>query len=153
MRVANAGMVGGEDDVAEQADSGAKTNRVAVHFADDDLLAVENAEHDFLRFHDGAVEDFGIIVHLAHAGDIAAGAERLAGTGQDDDVDGMVHAEIGENARGFLVHFGGHGVQRLRPVERHRHDAAGLFEFDVLIAGIIDHFQLPEAVGGIRPAA
>src|SRR5216684_4193505 len=65
------------------------------------------------------------VLALAHSDDVAAAAERLAGAGDDDDVDGVVALRFGKRIRPGIRHLPGEGVHPLRPVQGDGGDAVG----------------------------
>ena len=147
VRVADPRGVRGDDDVAEEGERGAQAGGGAVQPADNRLLEVEEVEHDLLGLGDQAPERRRVVDHRLEPGHVAAGAEGPPGARQDDDVAPGIVLHVAEDAGEVLVHRRVHGVQRLRPVDRHGEDASPAVEAERLVAGVF-HGRPPGRMRG-----
>ena len=124
VRIAYAGRIGGEDDVAQQRDGSAEADRRTIDLCDHRLLDVEQREDDALGVGRLAVELGRVGDAFLDARKVAARREGAAGAGQYDHVGGFVGRGEPQRIDEFDVHCGGEGVEHLRPVEGDGEDAA-----------------------------
>src|SRR3954454_22653730 len=130
--------LGGDPDVARQRLLEPARERPAVDGPDDGLVdlvqpAGERAE--------AQVDD---LPHAALAADdrrdvgleVGARAARVAGAGEDRDVDRVVVAELGPDLDEQLLHLGVDAVLDLGPVEGDEHDAVALVDQDLGHQGV-----------------
>ena len=133
------GVVGDDDEVAEQRDVGAAGQAVAVHLGDDRLVHVEQRHLVALRFlhAPGVVVDAGAAAVAgpgvaAAGGDVVAGAERAAGAAQHGEMHVGAVVGLPERLVQLLQEVGGEGVELLGAVERDVGHAAAFFVADVV---------------------
>jgi hypothetical protein len=92
------------------------------------------------------------VVAAGHALDVAAGAEALAGAGEDDDLD--LGVELGGRQLGGqrVVHRPAHGVARLGAVERQGEHARVQVGEQVVGAGVdLAHGEVSLRLAAVRP--
>ena len=82
--VGDVGALGDEHDVAAHRDAGAEPDRGAVHGRDDGEVEPQHLVDQSLRVAQRLAPVLGIVVVADEPGDVAAGAERRAGAGEDD---------------------------------------------------------------------
>ena len=114
MWIADTRRVGGEDEIAHQRDRGAQTDPIAVHSADDQLRAFQQAVDDLAAFAGALGELARIGRRLSH---VAAGAERLAGAGQDHHPGLAIMPQVEQAAAELMMQRLTEGVVVVRPVQ------------------------------------
>ncbi len=110
-------MIGGDDDVAQQRDRRAEADRVAIHFGDHRLGAVEQAHDDAAHALCVIDERFTAACGLVFQPlQVAACGKGAAWSGQDYDIAFGVVRSVEEDAGHFLMESGTDGVQHVRAV-------------------------------------
>ena len=116
--------------------------------ADHRLLQVEQAEDDLLRLDGNLVEDGDVVDRALQPVHIAAGAERAARAGEHDDVGLVIGGDVVEEPRHLAVHGGAHGVEHVRPVQRHGEHPALARKRHRGVRVVAPHARLPWCTPG-----
>ena len=150
--VAEAGVVGGEDDVAGADQFAAAGEAEAVDLGDDRFAVAPHPEpaldgvfEPFAVQGDAGFAEFGGFVAGAFVGgpvegapfgsEVVAGAECAAGGFEADDADGVAGAEFAEGVEEVGEEAGAHGVEFFGAVEGDGGDGAVDVEEDVVVIG------------------
>ncbi len=143
MGVADLRALGGKDDVAQQGDRRAQSDRMAVHPAHHRLFDVEQGGHDPLGLPRLMIEQMRVGGIMLHMGDVAAGRKGAAGAGQQHDVRPIVAPGKGQRLGQFVMQVEIDRVQCLGPVERHHQQPPPPLQQDGAIIGqVMAHASL-----------
>ena len=122
--LAEAGPVGGDDEIAAQRQVRAGADGVAVHHRDRRLGEVHQPEDHAIERLDARAALGGGVTPGAHRLDVAARAEISAGAGEDHHARRLVGLDLVEHARQLAAHHEIERVEGLRSIQGNRRAAA-----------------------------
>jgi 6,7-dimethyl-8-ribityllumazine synthase len=148
---AEAGLVAGEAEGAGEGELAAAAEGDAVDAGDDWLAAAFDLGEDLLAALGDAAAGGGVGVD--EAADVGPGGEgAVAGSGEQDDVDGVVRGEDGEDALELVEHGGVEGVEHVGAVEGDGGDGGLALEVEGGVGAGLGHGG-DSFPGDLRPMA
>src|SRR5690554_1146477 len=123
-RLAEAGVVGGIDEVADHRQLATTTQGITGNSSDQRLAAVGDAVGGGKE----VVHEYVGVLQIDHLLDVGAGGEGLAGAGQYHAADVRIVLELVQGLVQLIQHLGVEGVQRLGAVQGDQTDALAGFD-------------------------
>src|SRR6266478_4307238 len=143
MRVTDLGVVGRDDDVAEQRNCRAESDGMAIDPRDDRLVAFQHAEHDPPRLWHTGIPRVRIVDLLLHGDHVPAGRKRSTRPGQDDNMHVGIVVHIVPDAGHRGVHGPGERVEGLGRVQGYReHLVLSPHQYAAILGIIVCHHFL-----------
>src|SRR4029453_11983314 len=134
-------LVRDQHDVARDREAAAEPHRGAVHRRDHGQREADHVEEDGARLLHRVFAELLVALELRHELEVATGAERLAGAGEDHDARVRVLEQLTPDEREPAMQGGVRGVQVLGPAQRH--DAHGPVGMDPELVGQRAHRATP----------